>query len=86
MWIIYKKQRIQKFKNTGDSEYDYQNELDKACFQHDIAYGDFKDLSRRIVSDKTLRDKAFDIAKNPKGDRYHRGLASRIYNFFHKIT
>ena len=77
---------MQKFKNTGDSEYDYQNELDKACFQHDIAYGDFKDLSRRIVSDKTLRDKAFDIAKNPKGDRYHSGLSSMIYNFFHKIT
>ena len=46
----------------------YQNELNKACFQHDMAYGDFKDLTRRTVSDKILRDKAFIIAKNPKYD------------------
>ena len=44
------KERIQKFKETGDSRYVYQNELDKACFEHDMAYGDFKDLTRRIVS------------------------------------
>ena len=44
------KKRIQKFKETGDSRYIYQNELDKACFQHDIAYGDFKDLARRAAS------------------------------------
>ena len=68
------------------TEYDYQNEPDKPCFQHDIACGDFKDLTRRIVSDTILRDKAFDIAKNPKDDGYHRGLASMVYNFFHKIT
>ena len=35
------KERIKKIKETGDSRYIYQNELDKACFQHDIAYGDF---------------------------------------------
>ena len=46
------KERIQKFKETGDTSYIYKNELDKACFQHDMAYGDFKDLARRIVSDK----------------------------------
>ena len=39
-----KKERIQKFKETGDTSYIYQNELDKACFQHDTAYGDFEDL------------------------------------------
>ena len=70
------KERIQKFKETGDSRYIYQNELDKACFQHDMAYGDFKDLTRRIASDKILRDKAFNIAKNPKYDGYQRGLNS----------
>ena len=48
----------------------YKNELHKACFQHDIAYGDFKDLARRAASDKFLRDKAFNIAKNPKYDGY----------------
>ena len=62
------KERIQKFKQTGDSPYIYQNELDKACacFQHDLAYGDFKDLTRRTASDKILRDKAFNVAKNSK--------------------
>ena len=76
------KERIQKFKETENSRYIYQNELDKACFQHDMAYGDFKDLTRRTASDKILRDKAFNIAKNPKYDGYQRGLASIIYNFF----
>ena len=64
------KERIQKLKETGDSRYIYQNELDKACFQHDMAYGDSKDLTRRTASDKILRDKAFNIAKNPKYDGY----------------
>ena len=78
------KERIQKFKETGDSRYIYQNELDKACFQHDMAYGDFKDLTRRTASDKILRDKAFNIAKNPKYDGYPRGLPSLVDNFFNK--
>ena len=70
------KERIQIFKETGDSRYIYQNELDKACFQHHMAYGDFKDLTKRTTSDKILRDKAFNIAKNPKYDGYRRDLAS----------
>ena len=49
-----------------------------------MAYGDFKDLKRRTFSDKILRDKAFNIAKNPKYDGYQRGLASMVYNFFDK--
>ena len=57
------KERIQKFKETGDTDYIYKNELDKACFQHDIAYGNFKDLKRRTFSENALRDKAFNIAK-----------------------
>ena len=55
------KERIQKFKERGDSRYIYQNELDKTCFQHDMAYGDFKDLARRTASDKILGDKTFEI-------------------------
>ena len=39
------KERMQKFKETGNSRYIYQNKLDKACFQHDMTYGDFKDLT-----------------------------------------
>ena len=53
-------------KKTGDSRYIYQSELDKACFQHDMAYGDFKSLTRRTASDKILRDEAFNIAKKSK--------------------
>ena len=58
--------------------------MDKACFQQDTTYGDFKDLPRRTASDKVLRDKAFNIAKNPKYDGYQCGLASIVYRFFDK--
>ena len=51
------KENIQKFKETGDTNYVYKNEIDKACFQHDMAYGDFKDLKRRTASGNILRDK-----------------------------
>ena len=78
------KERTQKFKETGDKSYIYKNELDKACFQYDMAYGDFKDLNRRTASDKVLRDKAFNIAKNPKYHGYQRGLTSMVYKFFDK--
>ena len=73
------KERIQKFKETGDTQHIYRNELDKACFQHDVAYGDYKDLARRTTSDKVLRDKAFNIAKNHKYDENQRGLPSSKY-------
>ena len=78
------RERIQKFKETGDTSYIYKNELDKACFQHDMAYGDFKDLKRRTFSDKVLRDKAINITKNPKYNGYQRGRASVVYKFFDK--
>ena len=78
------KEIIQNFKEIGDTNYIYKNELDKACYQHDMAYEDFKDLARRTVSDKSLRDKAFNIAKNPKYDRYQKGLASMVYKCFDK--
>ena len=77
------KERIKK-QRKGDSRYIYQNELDKACFQHDMAYGDFKDLNRRTAADKILRDKSFNIAKDPKYDGYQHGLASIVYKFFDK--
>ena len=80
------KEIIQKFKETGDTKYIYRNELNKACFQHDMAYGYFKDLTKRTAADKVLRDKAFNIAKDPKYDGYQRGLASMVYKFFDKKT
>ena len=75
-------QIIQKFKETGDTNYIYMNELDKACFTHDAAYSDSKNLTKRTVADKILKNKAFDIAKDPKYDGYQRGLASMVYKFF----
>ena len=78
------KERIQKIKETGDTSHIYKNELDKACFQHDMAYGGFKDLPKRMAADKVLRDKAFKIATDQKYDRYQRGLASIVYKFFDK--
>ena len=75
------KERIQRFKETGDTSYIYKNELDKACFQHHMAYGDFKDLAKRTAADKVLRDKAFKIASDRKYDGYQRGLASLYRNF-----
>ena len=78
------KERIQKFKETGNTNYIYKNELDKVCFQHDLAYRDFKDLKRRTASDKVLRDKAFNIAKNHKYDGHQRCLAFMLYRFFDK--
>ena len=73
---------IKKLKKTGDTGYIYKNELDKACFQHDMSYGNFTDIARRTASDNVLRDKAFNIAKNPKYDEHQRGLASMVYKFF----
>ena len=84
--LLKPKERIQKFTETGDTKYIYRNELDKACFQHHMAYGDFKDLARRTAADKVLRDKAFNIAKDLKYDGYQRGLASMVYKFLNKIT
>ena len=82
--LLKTKKEFKKIKETGDTSYIYKNELDKACYQHDMAYGDFKDLARRTASDKVLRDKTFNIAKNPKYDRYQRELASMVYKFFDK--
>ena len=78
------KERIEKFKQTGDTRYISRNELDKACFQHDSAYADNKDLINITKSDKVLRDKGYDIASNPQYHGYQRGLVSMVYKFFDK--
>ena len=74
-------ERIQNFKETGDTSFTYKNELDKECFQHDMAYEDFKDLPKRTAADKVLRNKAFKIASGQKYYGYQRGLASMVYKF-----
>ena len=78
------KKKIEKFMQTGNTDFIYRNELDKACFQHDMAYGKSKDLVKRAQSDKVLRDKVFQIASGPKYDDYQKGLASMVYKFFDK--
>ena len=69
---------------TGNTHFIYKNELDKACFQHDMSYGKSKDLTKRAQSDKVLKDKAFKIASNPKYDGYQRALSSMVYKLFDK--
>ena len=59
-------QRIQDFLNTGKLSHIYENDLDKACFQHNMAYDKFKDLEKRTQSDIVLKNKALKIASNPK--------------------
>ena len=78
------KERIEQFMKTGNTDFIYKNELDKACFQNDMTYGKSKDLVKRTQSDKVLRDKVFRIASDPKYDDYQRGLASMVYKFFDK--
>ena len=55
------KERIDKFMQTGNTDFIYKNELHKACFQDDMAQGKSKDLAKRTQSDKVLRNKAFKI-------------------------
>ena len=69
---------------TGSTDFIHRNELDKACFQHDMAYGKSKDLTKRTQLDKVLKDKAFKIASDPKYNGYERLLALLVYKFFDK--
>ena len=73
---------IGKFIQTGNTNFIYINDLDKACFKHDTAYGKSKDLAKRTESDKVLRDKPFEIGSDPKYDGYQTGLVSMVYKFF----
>ena len=78
--------RIQKFWETSNLRHLYRNELDKTSFAHDAAYFDSKDLPKRTISDKILKDRAYEIARNRGYDEYQRVLASMVYKFFHKKT
>ena len=80
-----KKERIQKFKETSDSRYIFQNKLYKACFHHCVAYVDFKNLPRKTVFDKILHDIPFNIAKILKYDGYQLEFASTVNKLLIKI-
>ena len=82
--FIKNKEIIEQFRKTGNTDFIYENEIDKSCFQHDMAHGKSKDLVKGTQSGKVLRDKAFKIASDPKYDCYQRGLASMVYKFFDK--
>ena len=78
------KERIEKLIQTGNTDFIYKYNLGKACIEHDMVQGKYKDLNKRTQSDKVLRDKVFEVASDPKHDGYQRGLASMVYNFFDK--
>ena len=80
------RERIQKFKETGNLKHLYRNELDKASFTYDAAYSDSKDLGKRTISDQILKDRACEIVRNRGYYGYERALASMIYKIFDKIT
>ena len=69
------KERIEKFMQRANADFIYRNELDKACFQHDMAYAKSKDLLKKTHSDKVLREKAFKIASDPKYDGYQKRIS-----------
>ena len=68
------KERIQNFMQAENTNYIYENDLDKSCSQHDMVYGKYKDLPKRTESDNVLRNKAFRIASNPKYHGYERAF------------
>ena len=77
------RERIQKFRETGNLKHLYRNELDKACFAHDAAYSDSKNLAKR-TSDKILKGRAYESFRNSDYDGYQRALASMVYKVFDK--
>ena len=81
---LLKRKKIKNFMQTGNTDFIYKIELDKASFQDDMGYGKLKILAKRTQSNKVLREKAFKIASDPKYDGYQKGLASIVYKFFDK--
>ena len=75
---------IQEFRQTGNLKHLYRNELDKACFAHDAAYSDSKDLAKTTISGKILKDRAREIARNCIYDGYQAAFASIVYSFLTK--
>ena len=77
-------ERVKKLKESGNLNYIYKNELDKACFAHDAVYSDSQDLAKRTISDMILKNKANEIPMNRIYDEYKKGLASMVYTVFEK--
>ena len=79
-----RRERFQKFRETGHVKHLYAKELGKAYFTHDAAYCACKNLAKRTISDKVLKGRAYEIARNCNYDGYQRALASIVYTFFDK--
>ena len=73
-------------RETGNLQHVYTNDLEKACFAHDAAYSDSEDLAKRTISDKIVKEKASEIARNRKYYGYQTLLASMVYRCFDKKT
>ena len=76
------KERIEKFMETGNTDFICKHKLYRVCLQYDMVYGKSKDLAERTQWDKVLSNKGFKSASDPKYDGYQRGLASMAYKFF----
>ena len=74
---------LKKLREAGNLKHLYSNKLDNACFAHDTAYSDSIGLAKRTISDKFLKERAYEIARNPKYDGYQRALPSMVYNLFY---
>ena len=90
MLVVHLLKTKKRLRSSGKLEtrlnwkFIYKNNLDKACFQHDMFYGKYKDLTKKTQSGNVLREKLFEIASNPRFDGYQRGLTSMVYRFFDK--
>ena len=80
------REKIQKFRETSNLQHLYRNKLDKACFPYDAAYSNNKDLAKKIISHKTLKDRSYEMSRNRGYYGYQRALASMVYKFFDKET
>ena len=80
------RERIQKFREMGNLKHLHRNELDKACFAHYAVYSDSKDLAKRTISDKILKDRSYEIARNRNYYGYQKALASMVCRFLDKKT
>ena len=80
------RERIQKFRETGSLRHLYRNELEKVCSAHNAASSENKDLAKRPISEKILKDRSYEIARNPGYDGYQSALGSMMYKFLNKKT
>ena len=78
-----KHQRIWKFKETGNIKHLFRNESYKACFPHDVGYSHSKDLAKRTISDKILKNRVYETGRSHNYNGYQRALASMVCKFFY---